>query len=170
MPHNSSNHILSVGCSFAISAAANPDTYIATWSAHVLNQVLGTYGSAVYTDATNGIGAASVTKSATSGTSGTAQTFTTDMTTSTYTILDESTANYTESTKIILCNTKFRWTDTTTNNNPRYTAIYGNVNSGNPNIFMGSYTASGTTSLNTLQPVASTPPTALDAVTQGTTG
>ena len=57
-----------------------------------------------------------------------------------------------------------------TNNDDRYSAITGNVNSGTPNIFMGSYTASGTTSLNTLQPVTTVPPPALDAVTQGTTG
>ena len=35
IPYNSSSHIISVGCSWAISAVADPDNYAATWAAHI---------------------------------------------------------------------------------------------------------------------------------------
>ena len=110
IPYNSSNHIMSVGCKFAISAAAAPDTYTTTWSMHEQDKVLGTVASADYLDATNGLNAAKVTKTSTAGASGTAQTFTADETANTnYTMLKTSTANYTESTKVITCQSHFKW-------------------------------------------------------------
>ena len=104
LPYNANSYILSVGCKFAISAAASPDTYTTTWSAHEQDKVLGTVASADYLDATNGLNAAKVTKTSTAGASGTAQTFAADEVANTnYTMLQTSTANYTESTKVITC-------------------------------------------------------------------